>query len=284
MFVHALSGAASFAACLRLFRSYPLALNPSYPGDPGPGAARHAAGWRGSIVLRHRGFDEPGFYVLSQHPAEHFTLRPWRAGGGAGQAGDSDCQEIRPGTPVPVTSHRVITEGMPVPRDGALLGWVTDRQVTALLTVRHGERGGEGGLGGAGGQEPVGPAGRPRVPEVRVLAMVGSEPIRWPPFAASPLDDGRLWEYLERGELVDLAPLLHRTEGAYWVPSQHPDRARRGHGCAVLGRNIEGLEYWVPAGVYMDHWMLREGVPTPPASHLVTLPGTTCLSRRLVTC
>jgi hypothetical protein len=271
VFVHALSGAASFAACLRLFRSYPLALNPSCPGDPGPVAARHAAGWRGSIVLRHRGFNETGFYVLAQHPAEHFTLRPWRAGSG-------DSHEIRPGTPVPFVSHRIVTEGMPVPRDGALLGWVSDRQVTALLTVRHGRR------GGAGGEEPGGPAGRPGVPEVRVLAMVGSEPIRWPPFAASPLDDGRLWEYLERGELVDLTPVLHRAQGAYWVPSQHPDRARRGHGCAVLGRSLDGLEYWVPAGVYMDHWMLREGVPTPPATHLITLPGATHLSRRPVAC
>jgi len=273
VFVHALSGAASFAACLRLFRSYPLALNPSYPGDPGPSSARHAAGWRGSIVLRHRGFDEPGFYVLSQHPAEHFTLRPW-------QAGDGAYQEIRPGTPVPVASHRIVTEGMPVPRDGALLGWVSDRQVTALLTVRHGGRAGEGGTE-AGGPPARSAGPGTRLPDVRVLAMVGSDPIRWPPFTASPLDDGRLWEYLERGELVDLAPALDRAEGAYWVPSQNPDRARRGHGCAVLGRDIEGLEYWVPAGVYMDHWMLREGVPTPPASHLLTLPGTTHLSRRL---
>jgi hypothetical protein len=271
VFVHALSGAASFAACLRLFRSYPLALNPSCPGDPGSAAARHAAGWRGSIVLRHRGFDDPGFYVLAQHPAEHFTLRPWRAG-------DGECREIRPGAPVPVVSHRIVTEGMPVPRDGALLGWVSDRQVTALLAVHH------GGRGGAGGEEPGGPAGKPGVPEVRVLAMVGSEPIRWPPFAASPLDDGLLWEYLERGDLVDLTPVLHRAQGAYWVPSQHPDRARRGHGCAVLGRSVEGLEYWVPAGVYMDHWMLREGVPTPPATHLVTLPGATTLSSRPVAC
>jgi hypothetical protein len=272
VFVHALSGAASFAACLRLFRSYPLALNPSCPGDPGPAAARHAAGWRGSIVLRHRGFEDPGFYVLSQHPDEHFTLRPWRAG-------DGECQQIRPGTPVLVVSHRIVTEGMPVPRDGALLGWVSDRQVTALLTVRHG--GQEAGNAGPAAQaDNAAPAGRPGVPEVRVLALVGSEPIRWPPFAAGPLDDGRLWDYLERGELVDLTPVLHRAAGAYWVPSQHPDRARRGHGCAVLGRSLEALEYWVPAGVYMDHWMLREGVPTPPASHLLTLPGTVHLSRR----
>ena len=267
MFVHALSGAASFAACLRLFRSYPLALNPSYPGDPDLIAARHAAGWRGSIVLRHRGFDDTGFYVLAQHPAEHFTLRPWRAG-------DGGYHEIRPGTPVPVVSHRIVTEGMPVPRAGAVLGWVSDRQVTALLTVCHDRQ----------AADDAGSADRPRVPEVRVLAMVGSEPIRWPPFTVSPLDDGRLWDYLERGELVDLTAALYRAEGAYWVPSQHPDRARRGHGCAVLGRSLEGLEYWVPAGVYMDHWMLREGVPTPPASHLVTLPGTTHLSRRPVAC
>ena len=266
MFVHALSGAASFAACLRLFRSYPLALNPSYPGDPGPTSARHAAGWRGSIVLRHRGFDEPGFYVLTQHPAEHFTLRPWRAG-------DGECQRDQAGDAgagrQPPDRHR--GHARAARRRAARLG---DRPAGDGAAHGAPRRAGRAGSGG--------PAGRPGVPEVRVLAMVGSEPIRWPPFAASPLDDGRLWEYLERGDLVDLAPVLDRAEGAYWVPSQHPDRARRGHGCAVLGRNVEGLEYWVPAGVYMDHWMLREGVPTPPASHLLTLPGTTHLSRRPV--
>jgi hypothetical protein len=31
----------------------------------------------------------------------------------------------------------------------------------------------------------------------------------------------------------------------------------------------------------MDHWMLREGVPTPPACHLLTLPGTAALAGRL---
>ena len=212
MFVHALSGAASFAACLRLFRSYPLALNPSYPGDPGPTSARHAAGWRGSIVLRHRGFDEPGFYVLSQHPAEHFTLRPW-------QAGDGECQEIRPGTPVPVVSHRIDHRGHARAARGraARLG---DRPAGDGPAHRAPRQAGRGGR-----------AGRPAAPACLTSACSpwsGSEPIRWPSFTASPLDDGRLWEYVERGELVDLAPVLDRAEGAYWVPSQHPDRARRG--------------------------------------------------------
>jgi hypothetical protein len=246
VFVHALSGAASFAACLRLFRSYPLAVSPCYSG-----------GWHRSIILRHRAFEGSGFYVLTQDPAEHFTLRPWHPDEG-------ECEEIRPGAPVSVTGHRVITEGMPVPRDGALLGWVSDRQATVLLSVYHGQPG-------------------PRVsgPQVRVLAMVGSEPMRWPLFTTSPLDDGRLWEYVERGELVDLAPLVAGEAGAaFWVPSQHPGRACAGHGCVVVGRSLQTEEYWVPPGIYMDHWMLREGVPAPPATHLITLPGTTDLSRR----
>ena len=247
MFVHALSGAASFAACLRLFRSYPLAVSPCHPG-----------GWQRSIVLRHGAFDGSGFYLLTQDPAEHFTLRPWNPA-------DGERQEIRPGAPVPVTSHRVITEGLPVPRDGALLGWVSDRQATVLLSVYHGQ-----------------PASRASVPQVRVLAMVGSEPMRWPPFTVSPLDDGRFWEYAERGEIVDLAPvIIHGAGGAFWVPSQNPGRAGQGHGCVVVSRNLQSGEYWVPEGIYMDHWMLREGVLGPPASHLLTLPGATDLSRRL---
>ena len=253
MFVHALSGAASFAACLRLFRSYPLAVSPCYSG-----------GWHRSIVLRHHAFERSsacegsGFYVLTQDPAEHFTLRPWNPAEG-------ECQEIRPGTPVPVISHRVITEGMPVPRDGALLGWVSDRQATVLLSVYHGRQ-----------------ASQVSLPQVRVLAMVGSEPMRWPPFTASPLDDGRLWEYVERGEIVDLTPLVVRDAGgAFWVPSQNPGRAGQGHGCVVVSRSLQSEDYWVPAGTYMDHWMLREGVPSPPASHLLALPGAADLSRRL---
>jgi hypothetical protein len=258
VFVHARSGAASFAACLRLFRSYPLAVNLS-------------SGWHRSIVLRHRAFEGSGFFVLTQDPAGHFALRPWNPA-------DGECHEIRPGASVPAISHRVITEGLPVPRDGALLGWVSDRQTTVLLSVYH------GGAASPGTQACVPQVQVPQVqvPQVRVLAQVGSEPLRWPPFTVSPLDDGRFWEYAERGEIVDLAPVVvHGAEGAFWVPSQNPARASQGHGCVVVSRNLQSDDYWVPEGIYMDHWMLREGVPTPPASHLLTLPGATGLSRRL---
>ncbi len=78
MFVHALSGAASFAACLELFRSYPLAVNRPDFRDHGHG---HSQG-RCSIVLRHPGFEGNGYYVLTQDPADRFTLRPWHTGDG----------------------------------------------------------------------------------------------------------------------------------------------------------------------------------------------------------
>lgn len=289
MFVHALPGAASYAACLRLFRSYPLAVNWMHPVDTGAGPAGHAvrgpherdkherdkherdqaaascrAGWRRSIVLWHRGAGGTGCHVLTQDPGDQFALWTWPSRAGHGKSAQG--QPISPGLPVPATSHQVITEGMPVPRHGALLGWVSDRQAAAVMTVFHGrpeERG---------------------APQLRVLALSGSQPLHWPPFSASPLDDGRLWEYVERGQIVDLAPVIRRSaSGAYWVPSQNPLRAERGHGCVVVRRPMATDEYWVPAGVYMDHWMLREQVPAPPASHLVALPGTVDLGRRQLT-
>ena len=286
MFVHALPGAAAFAACQRLFRSYPLAVNSLHPVDTGAATAGHSvrgqherdqaaasrrAGWRRSIVLYHRGAGGTGCSVLTQDPGDDFALWTWQSRGAQcqpaqcqpAQAQPAQCQRIRPGLPVPAASHQVITEGMPVPRDGALLGWVSDRQAAAVLTVFHGRPGEAGG------------------PQLRVLALSGSQPLQWPPFSASPLDDGRLWEYVERGQIVDLAPVIARSaSGAYWVPSQNPARAVRGHGCLVVPRPMATDEYWVPAGVYMDHWMLREQVPTPPASHLVTLPGTVDLNGR----
>jgi hypothetical protein len=259
VFVHALSGAASFAACLRLFRSYPLAVSP-WSGD----------GRQRSIVLRHPGIEEDragggsDFFVLTQDQADHFVLRPWGPYG-FGESSVGAYQEIRPVELVPAPVYRVIAEGMPVPRDGALLAWVSDRQAIVAFSVYHGQPR-DGWSNG---------------PQIRALPMVGSDPLHWPPFTVSPLDDGRFWYYLDRGELVDLGPVVAGAPGnAFWVPSQNTRRAAQGHGCVVVRGNLPDDEFWLPSGVYMDHWMLREGVPAPPASHLLSLPGTTDLAHR----
>jgi hypothetical protein len=257
--VDILSGAVSFAACLRLFSSYPLAVAPCLA------SGRSSGQW--SMVLRHGSVSGPtgatpataaagpgaGYFVLSQDRAGHFVLRPWDAVGGGGQ-------RIRPAEAVPAAVHEVIANGMPVPRDGALLGWVVDRQAFAMLSVHH---------AGSG-------------PQVRVLPLAGSDPLDWPSFAANPLAETRLWEYLKWGEIVDLAPLLAgHPRRVYWVPSQNRSRAADAHGCVVVRENMTADDYWLAEGVYMDHWILRETVPVAPSAHLLALPGTVDLASRV---
>ena len=112
---------------------------------------------------------------------------------------------------------------MPVPRDGALLGWVTDSQVTAMLAVHCRQQ--------ETWDDPA------PVPEIRVMPMAGtSELMHWPPFAASPLDGGRLWEYVDRDQIVDTCPPRHperrkRILGAFSGQAERParGRVRRGH-------------------------------------------------------
>lgn len=252
MSVNVQSGAASFAACLRLFSSYPIAVARS-PAD-GP---------EQSMLLRHRAGGSagcgPSYFVLSQEQASDFLLGPWDGWRGWG-CWEGAGQPIRPAIAVPAAAHEVIAYGMPIPRDGALLGWVTDRQASAMLSVYH-ARGG---------------------PQVRVLPLAGSDPLDWPPFAASPLDDGQFWEYVARGQLVDLTPLLARHPGrAFWVPSRNRDRAAAAHGCVVLRESLAADEYWLAGGVYLDHWILREATAVATADYLLSLPGAVDLASRL---
>ena len=116
-------------------------------------------------------------------------------------------------------------------------------------------------------------------PEIRVMPMVGSwELLHWPPFTASPLHDGRLWEYVEWGEITDVGALMARGPGrAFWVPA--PDRRSARHGCVVIKDNLVADEYWLPAGVYADRWAPRADSTPLTASQLLALPGVTDLSR-----
>jgi hypothetical protein len=241
MTIHAPSDTTSFEACLRLFEDYPLAVT------------RHPAGGGSlSMVLVSRAAASAGFFVLTQVRDDLFVIRSWSRPDGADT-------EIRPGEPVSAALRQLIAASMPVPRDGALLGWVTDCQVTALLAVHC---------------RPPEPWDDPAsVPEIRVMPMAGTwELVHWPPFTASPLDDGRLWEYVDWGEIVDIGPLVVRSAGqVFWVPS--PDRRSARHGYIVVLGNLPTEEYWLPAGVYTDHWTLREGLEPPSAGELLALPG-----------
>lgn len=280
--MHTQSGAAVFAACRQLFRCHPLAVTQPPAGSGGLAA----------MVLRHR---TAGFFVLTRPKDDLFVLRAWQDRDGAGRTE----QEIRHGKPVTDLVRQVIMGCLPVPRHGSLLGWVTSHQVTALLAVRSqppcmDEMTAQDTLGSLKGSVAVpasrpagseghpagtargagsgrGPVRRPAGPEVRVLPLEGTtKDWHWPPFTVNPLDDWRFWEHVEWGELVDVMPLVSAVPGrALWVPS--PDGRPTGH--LVLTDNIRIDEYWIPKGVYCDHWILREGREPPPAEDLLASPG-----------
>ena len=249
MTIHAPSDTTSFEVCLRLFERFPLAVTL----DPEDGGSL-------SMVLLSRVTGSAGFFVLTQARDDLFVIRSWNRHDGINQ-------EIRPGEPVSGAIRQVLAGSMPVPHDGALLGWVTDSQVTAMLAVHC---------------RPPEPWDDPvPLPEIRVMPMAGTwELLHWPPFTACPLEDGRLWEYVEWGEIVDLGPLVMRSAGCvFWVPA--PDRRSARHGYIAVMGNLPADEFWLPAGIYTDHWTLREGLEPPPAGQLLALPGAVDLADRI---
>jgi hypothetical protein len=241
--VSARPGDTAYAACLRLFRHYPLAVR------------RHYAEHRyGSMVLLNRYAGAPRFFVLIMEWDEVFVLRHWDRRDGARV-------EIGPDTPVPGDTRRLIEGSVPVPRDGALLGWVDGRQVQAVVA--------------AYGRLPEPWDDASAVPGVLVMPRAGSQPAEWPPLASRPLDDGQLWGCLARGQLTDLSPLVSRQANrVFWVPGADGQAGSR----VVVTERMSSDDIWLPAGVYGDHWTLREGAAARTASQLLAQPGVVDLS------
>jgi hypothetical protein len=238
----------AFAACLRLFRDYPLAVR------------RHYAEHRyGSMVLMSRDGGTPRFFVLIMQWDEEFIIRPW-------DRRDWARVLIRPQVPVSADVRRIISSSTPVPADGALLGWVAGGRVLAVL-VAHARL-----------PEPWDDASV--VPEALVLPRAGTRPADWPPLTARPLEDGRLWEYVGRGQLADLTPLIARRAGrVFWVPAADGRAGRRAGPRIVVTERLDDGRCCLPAAVYADHWTLREGAPLLSAEALLAVPGVTDLAR-----
>ena len=233
-------GDAVFLVCQRFFRDYPLAVR------------RHYAEFRyGSMVLASRG---PGtgparFTVLVMERDDLFVVRPW-------DRREWPRVEIRRGQPVDPRLAHLIESSVPVPRDGALLGWVNGGQVGAILI--------------AYGRLPEPWEDASAVPGIAVLPPAGGNPARWPPLSGGTLEERRLWEHAAHGQLADLVMLIGRQAGlAYWVPGALGDDGN----CIVIPERLGSDGCWLLAGVYADHGALRAGVQVPTASQLLAMPG-----------
>src|ERR1700733_3160530 len=150
----------------------------------------------GLMVLMPRDGGTAKFFVLIMEWDDLFVLRHW-------DRRDGPRVEIGRHEPVPDEARQVVEASVPVPRDGALLGWVFGYQVQAVLA--------------AYGRLPEPWDDASAIPGVLVMPLVGSQPAEWPPLAVSPLDDGSLWAHLERGRLVDIGHLVARRPGCVFL-------------------------------------------------------------------
>jgi hypothetical protein len=115
------------------------------------------------------------------------------------------------------------------------------------------------------------------------MPFAGSQPADWPPLTDSPLDGGRLWQYLERGHLADLMAVAARRPGSvYWVPGQDGRAGGWAGARIVVTERMSTDKFWLPAGVYTDRVALREGTPLWTAGQLLALPGVIDLGARRV--
>ena len=202
-----------FGRCGELFAGYPL-------------AARDGA----MILTCPDG--ETAFVLDGNGPS--YSVRPWRQAGSA---------QISPeGADVPDWAARAVTDGIPLPADGSLLGWAPDGTVTAMVAFY------------AASPLPV------------FSVMPAADAGKWPPFAGEHVVGPWLWEHYRAGRLVDLRSLIGSSAGAvFWVDTV----ASLGSACAAVAVDISGDGIVLPRGRYVYFKTLAAGVPLPSLDDLL---------------
>ena len=230
-----------YDACGDRFARYPLAVEPA-------GTAR-------SMVLLYQDGSDPRFFILTADHDEgqpSYAVRRWRSAGGA---------RIDPGSAVPEVFANAIVHGVPVPRDGSLLGWDGGGAITALITFYT-------------EYTPQSP-----VPSWATMPRAGIPDTRWPPFTDEPLLGPWFWEHYRVGRIISLDGLIAATPGVvFWVDTG----AVLGSDCCVVARDIKS-----PAGPalergrYVYYQALRAVKPVPSLEALLAEAGNIDLAPRL---
>lgn len=229
-------------ACRELFTDYPLAAWAS----GGTGTSR-------SMVLMMPG--EASFFVLSlgfDKGEPVCSLEPWPAGYG----------EVIPADEIdaPDAAENVLTNGVPIPRDGSLFGWTRGHAVTALIAFYA--------------------TYAPETPEPSwtVMPHAGSPEAQWPQFTEERLLGHWFWDYYWAGTIIPLGGLIaENPDTVYWVDT----KAVLGSDCCAVARDIGSSEgHTLSSGRYVYFQVLRAGKPVPPLNTLLTNAGKIDLAAR----
>jgi hypothetical protein len=233
-----------YPACSDLFDAYPLAVS-----------AVNRVPTMHSMVLMLRDGDDVRFFVLLRIRGEGlpaYTLSPWRADGAVEIAAD--------GGKVPDLAADAVTQGVPIPRDGAMFGWTCQEIVTALIVVyaRY---------------APDSP-----MPTWSVMPLVGIPEAQWPPFAGERLFGSWFWEYHRVGNIIYLGGLIAANPGTvFWADTYEA----LGSDCCVVECDIKTREgHILRSGKYLDAAALRAGAAVRSLTDLLAGASKTDLAPR----
>jgi hypothetical protein len=224
-----------YEACRALFARYPEAVG-----------AVERNGTICSMVLMLPDGDDAGFFVLSHQRGESrssYSLWSWPAG----DVVDIDADEGS--TTMSGQVVNAVTRGVPIPRDGSLLGWTRGGEVTALIVIyaRY---------------TPAHPE-----PGWAVMPRAGTPEALWPSFTGGPLLGHWSWEQYQAGRIVSLERLIAAVpDTVIWVDTT----AILGSNCCVVSHDItDPSGYTLRRGRYVDYEVLRAGKAVPTLKELL---------------
>jgi hypothetical protein len=216
-----------------LFVDYPLAVRADDAGEDGETLR--------SMVLMVPG--RPKFFVLRlllRNDRPVYSVGLWPTGDFQENSADDNA-------PVSDTLANALTQGVPIPRDGSLFGWIHGDVVTALIVVYASES-------------------QDLVPSWAIMPLAGAPEWQWPPFSGERLFGSWFWKHYRAGEIVCLGNSVAENPGAvFWVDT----KAALGSDCCLVKRGI-GISagYTLPRGCYVYIQALREGRQVPPLEQL----------------
>ena len=208
------------------------------------------------MVLMLQGEDNGGFYALSHVSDEDmspYSLWSWPAGEIMNiEAGDSGA--------LPSMAVKAVSQGVPIPRDGSLFGWVSGGVITSLIVI-YAE------------YTPTYPE-----PGWAVMPLVGTSEAQWPPFTGQRLFGHWSWEQYQAGSIISLDDLIAETpDTVCWVDTE----AVLGSDSCVVARDIRTPNgHVLRRGCYVYYQVLRTRTPVPPLEGMLADPSTIDLTPR----
>jgi hypothetical protein len=189
------------------------------------------------------------FYVLTaecEAGVSSYVLRPWRSAGAIEIDANGQSTE-------PDKAGDIVTNGVPMPRDGSLFGWNSRNEILTLI-VFYAE------------YTPVTPE-----PGWAVMPRAGTAQLQWPPFTEQAYFGDWFWDYFRSGSVISLDNSIAETsETVFWIDTEE---ALGWDSCAVAQDVRLPGELVLPRGLYVFYPVLSSGRKVPSLDTVLCFQG-----------